>query len=78
MKTITIRNASDVAAVAKATQDAFKQAERLVESDIAEQHKLNPYSDSTYKVQLWPAYWTDNGQPERSFSLTAITKRRIR
>lgn len=78
MKTITIRRTSDVAAVAKATKDAFEQAERLVENDLAEQQKISPYCENNYKIQLWPAYWNDNGHPERSFSLTAVTKRRIR
>lgn len=74
-RSITIRSTSDIDALAYATAEAFKEAKRLVELDIKEQSKT--YNVNIYQVKLFPAYWDDNGNPQRSFSLTAVTRRRL-
>ena len=75
---IKLRSANDVAALARATAGALKEAEEMVQRDINDQKLADYDSDSVYKIDLWPAYWDDNGQPKRGFGLKATTTRRIR
>jgi hypothetical protein len=75
---IKISSASDVNALARATAAALKEAEETVQRDINDQKIAGCDSDSIYKIDLWPAYWNENGEPKRSFGLKATTTRRIR
>lgn len=75
---IKIRCVGDVAALARATAGALKEAEEAVQKDLNDQNLAGYDSDSIYKIDLWPAYWDENGEPKRSFGLKATTTRRIR